>query len=44
MFKVNNKDSKVIMSFCSGVDNAETWIPSKNLPVQIQQYIHQNDM
>ena len=34
MFKINNKDSKVIMSFCSGVDSAEIWVSSKNLPAQ----------
>ena len=37
MFKINNKDSKVIMSFCSGIDSVETWISSKYLPVQSQQ-------
>ena len=38
MFKINNQDSKAIMSFCSGVDSVETRVSSKHLPVQSQQY------
>ena len=35
MFEVNNKDTTAIMSFSSRVDRSKTPIPSKHLPVQI---------
>ena len=37
MFEVNNKDTKAMTSFSSGVDISKTPIPSKHLPVQSQQ-------
>ena len=39
MFKIKNKDSRAMTSFCSKVDEMRfvTWAPSKHFPAQIQQ-------